>query len=91
MADNKKRQEGLVNSQRQVPVIYNLFPRIAETIWLHHASHAAEMGFNWLYINSIRYPGFSGSLYAVKHHYRINPQFLPPDVEKDDLTATKQC
>jgi starch synthase (maltosyl-transferring) len=36
------------------------------------------MGFNWLYINSVHYPGFSGSLYAVKHHYRINPEFLPP-------------
>ena len=58
--------------------------------WLHHASRAAEMGFNWLYINSIHYPGFSGSLYAVKHHYRINPQFLPPDDEKDDLTVLAQ-
>ena len=43
------------------------------------------MGFNWLYINSILYPGFSGSLYAIKHHYRINPQFLPPHTETDGL------
>jgi len=60
------------------------------TDWLQHASRAAEMGFNWLYINSIHYPGFSGSLYAVKHHYRINPQFLPPDTEEDDLTILAQ-
>jgi len=58
--------------------------------WLQHASRVAEMGFNWLYINSIHYPGFSGSLYAVKHHYRINPQFLPPDTEKDDLAILEQ-
>ena len=58
--------------------------------WLQHASRIAEMGFNWLYINSIHYPGFSGSLYAVKHHYRINPQFLPPDTEKDDLAVLDQ-
>jgi len=60
------------------------------TDWLQYASRAAEMGFNWLYINSIHYPGFSGSLYAVKHHYRINPQFLPTDSEKDDLAVLAQ-
>ena len=81
-----------MNNQRQVPIIYNLFPRLAGTMsdWLQHASRVAEMGFNWLYINSIHYPGFSGSLYAVKHHYRINPQFLPPDTRKDDLAVLEQ-
>jgi len=58
--------------------------------WLQHASRVAEMGFNWLYINSIHYPGFSGSSYAVKHHYRINPQFLPLDTGKDDLAILEQ-
>jgi len=58
--------------------------------WLQHASRAAEMGFNWLYINSIHYPGFSGSLYAVKHYYRINPQFLPPDTKEVDLSVLEQ-
>jgi starch synthase (maltosyl-transferring) len=81
-----------VNNQRQVPIIYNLFPRLAGTMidWLQHASRATEMGFDWLYINSIHYPGFSGSLYAIKHHYRINPQFLPPDTEKDGLAILAQ-
>jgi starch synthase (maltosyl-transferring) len=60
------------------------------TDWLQHASRATEMGFNWLYINSIHYPGFSGSLYAVKHHYRINPQFLPPDTKEDDMAVLEQ-
>ncbi len=81
-----------MNNQRQVPIIYNLFPRLAGIMpdWLQHASRVAEMGFNWLYINSIHYPGFSGSLYAIKHHYRINPQFLPPDTERDDLAILAQ-
>ena len=81
-----------MHSQTSVPIIYNLFPCLAGTMtdWLQHASRAAEMGFNWLYINSIHYPGFSGSLYAVKHHYRINPQFLPPDARKDDLAVLEQ-
>jgi starch synthase (maltosyl-transferring) len=81
-----------VNNQRHVPIIYNLFPRLAGTMpdWLQHASRAAEMGFNWLYINSIHYPGFSGSLYAVKHYYRINPQFLPPDTKEDDLSVLEE-
>jgi starch synthase (maltosyl-transferring) len=81
-----------VNNQKQVPIIYNLFPLLVGTMpdWLQHASRAAEMGFNWLYINSIHYPGFSGSLYAVKHHYRINPQFLPPDTEEDGQAVLAQ-
>jgi len=88
----KKDSKFLVNNQRQVPIIYNLFPRLAGTMtnWLQHASRVVEMGFNWLYINSIHFPGFSGSLYAVKHHYRINLQFLPPDTEKDDLAFLEQ-
>jgi starch synthase (maltosyl-transferring) len=85
--DNKQKRQTPVNKQRQIPIIYNLFPRLTGTMsdWLPHASRAAEMGFNWLYINSILFPGFSGSLYAVKHHYRINPQFLPPHSKTDGL------
>jgi starch synthase (maltosyl-transferring) len=81
-----------VGNHSQVPIIYNLFPRLAGIMpdWFAHASRAAEMGFNWLYINSIHYPGFSGSLYAIKHHYRINPQFLPPNAETDGLSMLAQ-
>ena len=78
--------------QTSVPVIYNLFPCLAGRMnnWLEHASRAAEMGFNWLYINSIHYPGFSGSLYAIKHHYHINPQFLPTDTKENGLTILER-
>ncbi|OGO01072.1 MAG: hypothetical protein A2Y59_06090 [Chloroflexi bacterium RBG_13_52_14] len=79
-------------SQRQVPIIYNLFPRLVGTMpqWLPHANRAADMGFNWLFINSIHYPGYSGSLYAVKHHYWINPDFVPKGTPGDGMALLKQ-
>lgn len=61
------------------PIIYSLFPRLAGTMpeWLDHSARAAEMGFNWIHINPVHYPGFSGSLYAVKDFYKLNPLFVP--------------
>lgn len=55
------------------PIIYNLFPRLVGHMgrWSAHAGRAREMGFNWLFLNPIQYPGFSGSLYAVKDLYRL--------------------
>ncbi|MCB9557757.1 MAG: alpha-amylase [Deltaproteobacteria bacterium] len=66
------------------PLIYNLFPTLAGDLWtwLAHAKRAQAMGFDWLYLNPIAQPGFSGSLYAVKDHYALNPQLVPPAVEK---------
>jgi starch synthase (maltosyl-transferring) len=78
-----------VVTQKQIPIIYNLFPRLVGRMpdWLRHAARAVDMGFNWLYINPILYTGYSGSLYAVKHHYLINPLFLPPGAKKNGLLA----
>jgi starch synthase (maltosyl-transferring) len=78
-----------MDSQRQIPIIYNLFPRLAGTMpdWLQHAARAVDMGFNWIFVNSILYPGYSGSLYAIKHHYRINPLFLPRDSKKEGMAT----
>ncbi len=63
----------------QPPLIYNLFQRLVgpTTRWAEHARRAAEMGFDWLYLNPWHYPGFSGSLYAPKDLRRLNPLFLP--------------
>ena len=66
----------------QEMIIYNLFPRLAGDMraWDAHLDRAAEMGFDWVFINPIQYPGFSGSLYAVKDFYRLNPSFIPEGV-----------
>ena len=41
-------------------------------------SHVKDMGFNAIYVNPFHETGFSGSLYAVKDYYRLNPAFLDP-------------
>ncbi len=62
------------------PRIYNLYPRLAGdlTSWPAHARRAGAMGFDWFYVNPLHYPGFSGSIYAVKDYYRLDPCLLPP-------------
>jgi starch synthase (maltosyl-transferring) len=69
------------------PIIYNLFPRLVGPAnrWLAHAQRAAEMGFNWLYVNPVHYPGFSGSLYAVKDYSRLHPDFVPEGSQSDGV------
>jgi starch synthase (maltosyl-transferring) len=57
------------------PRIYNLFPLLAGPVpaWSGHLDRIAGMGFDWLYVNPFHYPGFSGSLYAVKDFSRLHP------------------
>src|SRR3954466_3028175 len=66
--------------------IYNLFPSLAGTIrdWMGHLPRIAGMGFNAVYVNPFHYPGFSGSLYAVKDYYRLNPRFRGGEPGVDD-------
>jgi starch synthase (maltosyl-transferring) len=60
-------------------IIYNLFPPLAGTIpqWENHLDRIANLGFTWIFLNPIHTPGLSGSLYAVKDYYGINPLFYP--------------
>jgi starch synthase (maltosyl-transferring) len=66
--------------------IYNLFPTLAGTArkWSAHLPRIAAMGFNAAYLNPFHYPGFSGSLYAVKDYYRLNPRFRGAEPGDDD-------
>ena len=66
--------------------VYNLFPTLAGTIrqWTEHLPRIAAMGFNAVYVNPFHYPGFSGSLYAVKDYYRLNPRFRGGEPDDDD-------
>lgn len=48
------------------------------------------MGFDWIYINPFHYPGFSGSLYAVKDYERLHPVFddgRDPDLQLSEFVA----
>ena len=60
------------------PIVYNLFPTLVGPPggWLAHARRARAMGFDWLYLNPVHYPGFSGSLYAVKDYGRLHPRLV---------------
>jgi starch synthase (maltosyl-transferring) len=66
--------------------IYNLFPSRAGTVtqWIAHLPRIAAMGFNAVYVNPFHYPGFSGSLYAVKDYFRLNPRFRVGETVDDD-------
>jgi starch synthase (maltosyl-transferring) len=68
--------------------IYNLFPTLAGTIrdWMAHLPRIAAMRFNAVYINPFHYPGFSGSLYAVKDYYQLNPRFRNGGPGDDELS-----
>jgi starch synthase (maltosyl-transferring) len=73
------------------PIIYNLFPRLAGRMdgWIEHSERARSMGFNWIYLNPVTQPGFSGSLYALKDYYRVCPDFLPVSVSSSGIDELK--
>ncbi|MBV8494921.1 MAG: alpha-amylase, partial [Alphaproteobacteria bacterium] len=66
--------------------IYNLFPTLAGPIaaWTAELPRIAAMAFNAVYVNPFHYPGFSGSLYAVKDYYRLNPRFRGKSKGRDN-------
>ncbi|MDR0305467.1 MAG: hypothetical protein LBI42_01385 [Chitinispirillales bacterium] len=75
-----------------VPVIYNLFPRHFKNIdqWCDEIPHVKKMGFNALFVNPFHETGFSGSLYAVKNYYKLNPLFLKEGQEPSDFAPLKR-
>jgi starch synthase (maltosyl-transferring) len=75
-----------VIEQFTTPIIYNLFPRHFGCIddWNDSLSSIEQMGFNAVFINPVHETGFSGSLYAIKDYYRLNPLFLKKNQSPDD-------
>jgi starch synthase (maltosyl-transferring) len=67
--------------KQEPPLIYNLFPLLAGPFsgWQPHLERARSLEFNWIFINPVSYPGFSGSLYSVKDYYQLNPLFVDQD------------
>lgn len=74
------------------PIIYNLFPRLAGTVdkWAKFGHDAAAMGFNWLYLNPVSQPGFSGSLYSVRDYQLLCQDFTAPGMDKSDFSLLKE-
>jgi starch synthase (maltosyl-transferring) len=60
--------------------IYNLFPLLAGPVhdWTPHLERAADMGFDWIFVNPVQKAGRSGSLYSIKDYFQINPAFVAP-------------
>ncbi|MBK8209467.1 MAG: alpha-amylase [Rhodospirillales bacterium] len=71
--------------------IYNLFPLLAGNAkeWEAHLDRIAGMGFDWIFLNPIHYPGFSGSLYAVKDYYALNPLFDDGSGDEPDVVVAR--
>ena len=71
---------------RTGPRIYNLFPTLFGSIdrWSEQLERIAAMGFDWIYLNPFHETGYSGSLYAVKSYYRLNPLFRGTSNDSDD-------
>ena len=75
------------------PRIYNLFQRLVGPTnrWAEHTRRARDMGFDWVYLNPWHYPGFSGSLYAVKEYRRLNPLFVPAGADPLSLEPLRMA
>ena len=60
--------------------VYNLFPPLAGrfTQWAPHLEQAADMGFDWVFLNPVQRPGKSGSLYSIADYFALNPLFVDP-------------
>ena len=71
---------------RTGPRIYNLFPTLFGSIerWTEQLERIAAMRFDWIYVNPFHETGYSGSLYAVKNYYRLNPLFRGTSTASDD-------
>lgn len=68
------------------PRIYNLFPLLVGRVsaWRRELPRIAGLGFDWVYLNPFHEAGFSGSLYAIKDPYKLDPRFRDKGALKDD-------
>lgn len=56
-------------------LLYNLYPRLVGKFedMKAHALRAKQMDFEYVYLNPVALPGFSGSAYAIKDYYLYHP------------------
>ncbi len=72
--------------------IYNLYPKLVGSMerWIENFDRIKDMNFNWIYVNPINAPGFSGSDYAIKNYYQYHPLFVCGEYNFDDLEGQKE-
>jgi len=58
--------------------------------WIEHFDRIRNMNFDWVYVNPINAPGFSGSDYAIKDYYQYHPLFVTGEYNFDDLDSQKE-
>ena len=75
------------------PRIYNLFPLLSGTVsdWRAELPRIAGMGFDWVYLNPFHAAGFSGSIYATKDPYHLDPRFRDDSGESDEHQVKGFC
>ena len=68
---------------------YNLYPKLVGSMdmWIEHFDRIQAMNFDWIYINPINYPGFSGSDYAIKNYYHYHPLYVTGKLDFDNPAA----
>ncbi|MEA3041611.1 MAG: hypothetical protein QOC65_1100, partial [Sphingomonadales bacterium] len=68
------------------PRIYNLFPLLVGTVsaWRAELPRIASLGFDWVYVNPFHETGGSGSLYAIRDPFRLDPRFRDEGAGSDD-------
>ena len=59
-------------------ILYNLFPLLAGKFgdWKPHLERAADMGFDWIYVNPVQKPGESGSIFSIADYFQLNPLLI---------------
>ena len=67
------------------PRIYNLFPLLVGPVpaWTAELPRIAAMNFDWVYLNPFHETGGSGSLYAVRDPFRLDPRFRSGDEDDE--------
>ena len=70
-------------------LIYNLlsgWPAPSAT-GSHSSNGPPDMGFDWVFINPVQKPGYSGSLYSIVDYFQLNPLLVDP---KSKLSPEQQ-